>query len=131
MSDEDDDQEVGYGKPPIKHQWKRGQSGNPKGRPPKPKALDDAVKQVLEAEMIVTENGKKCRITGVQALVKTLMHGALKGDAAMMRMLLRLAEGMKSPLPGFEPLPEDDEILKQLLDQLEQKNDEQDDHEDH
>jgi len=25
--------EIGYGKPPKSHQWRRGQSGNPKGRP--------------------------------------------------------------------------------------------------
>ena len=28
-------QEVGYGRPPQEHQFKPGQSGNPKGRPPK------------------------------------------------------------------------------------------------
>ena len=28
-----DDDEVGYGKPPRSTRWKRGQSGNPKGRP--------------------------------------------------------------------------------------------------
>lgn len=29
---EDDDEDVGYGKPPRRHQFKPGQSGNPKGR---------------------------------------------------------------------------------------------------
>ena len=28
-----DDYEVGYGRPPKKTQFKKGQSGNPKGRP--------------------------------------------------------------------------------------------------
>jgi hypothetical protein len=36
-----DDDEVGFGKPPKKHQWKPGQSGNPKGRPRKPISTDD------------------------------------------------------------------------------------------
>ena len=27
------DHKVGYGKPPKAHQWRPGQSGNPKGRP--------------------------------------------------------------------------------------------------
>lgn len=32
--DKDDDEYVGYGKPPKHSQFKKGASGNPKGRPP-------------------------------------------------------------------------------------------------
>ena len=34
-----DSYEIGYGKPPKHIQFKKGQSGNPKGRPKKPKNL--------------------------------------------------------------------------------------------
>jgi len=125
MSDEDE--EVGYKKPPKEHQFKRGQSGNPKGRPKKPKTLTEALKRELEAEIPVTEHGKTYRITKVQALVKTLMHRSLQGDTAMMRMLLNQLKDMKSPDPEFEALPEDEDILKDLLDQMEQNNCEKDD----
>ena len=33
MSNDNDDYEVGYGRPPKSGQFKKGQSGNPKGRP--------------------------------------------------------------------------------------------------
>lgn len=33
----DRDVNVGYGRPPVRSRWKPGQSGNPRGRPPKPK----------------------------------------------------------------------------------------------
>ncbi len=33
------DEEVGFGRPPKQHQFKPGQSGNPRGRPPKPRYL--------------------------------------------------------------------------------------------
>ena len=32
-SNNDDEYQVGYGKPSREHQWKPGQSGNPRGRP--------------------------------------------------------------------------------------------------
>jgi hypothetical protein len=37
VSDEmdDDDYKVGYGRPPLRTRFKKGQSGNRKGRPPK------------------------------------------------------------------------------------------------
>lgn len=33
MADNDDDYEVGYKRPPKNSRFKKGQSGNPKGRP--------------------------------------------------------------------------------------------------
>jgi len=127
MSDDEKDQDIGYKKPPKAHQFKPGQSGNPRGRPKKPNTLTEALKCELEEEIPVTEHGKIRRITRIQALVKTLMHKALQGDAAMMRMLLNLLKEMKSPDPTFEALPEDENVLKDLLDQMESLNCEQDD----
>ena len=80
------------------------------------------MKRELEAEMTVNEGGKTLRITVFQALVKTLKHRALQGDPTMMRMLLRLADGIKPDDPVFETLPEDETVLKDLLDQMEPKS---------
>lgn len=40
--------EVGYGRPPQEHQFKRGQSGNPKGRPKGSKNESTILREILE-----------------------------------------------------------------------------------
>ena len=35
LADEKRDDEVGYGKPPRRTRFRKGQSGNPRGRPPR------------------------------------------------------------------------------------------------
>ena len=48
------DYEIGRGRPPKKHQWKKGQSGNPNGRPKRRPLSTDEVEIIrrLDAEMI-------------------------------------------------------------------------------
>lgn len=47
MKDDDDDDAVGYCKPPKSSRFKKGVSGNPGGRPPKPKLAND-LRSMLE-----------------------------------------------------------------------------------
>ncbi len=77
--------DVGYGKPPTKHQFKKGKSGNPSGRPklpwPKP-PLDPQKIPIAELKSLITiiENGKKKKITVAEAIWKSVFAAALKGD---------------------------------------------------
>jgi hypothetical protein len=52
MTQKNNDENVGYGKPPRDTRWKHGQSGNPKGRPKGTVSLTDALKGYLTAERI-------------------------------------------------------------------------------
>src|SRR5947209_17104066 len=55
--------EVGFGKPPRSSQFKPGQSGNTAGRPPGAKNFATALEQELKSRVLVTENGRRKRIS--------------------------------------------------------------------
>ena len=48
-----DDDKAGYCKPPKKHRFKKGKSGNPKGRPKNAKGLKTDLKEELASQMTV------------------------------------------------------------------------------
>jgi Family of unknown function (DUF5681) len=55
--DNEGDYEVGYGRPPRHTRFVKGQSGNPRGRPPGAKNLSSLLGEALNETVIVTENG--------------------------------------------------------------------------
>ena len=70
------DYEVGYGKPPKKHQFKRGQSGNPKGRKKKLTRVPDiatALDRVLSREMMINDNGQTRKVDVLEAMILNLL----------------------------------------------------------
>ena len=77
--------DVGYGKPPKETQFRKGQSGNPNGRPKKKKtdqSLKAAVQDMLAGKVPVIMNGKKHQVEVVEALVQRLKKDMLTGTSA-------------------------------------------------
>ena len=86
-----DDYEVGFKKPPKKTQFKKGQSGNPKGRPKGVKNLTTDLQEELESKIQITEDGKTFKVTKQRAMLKTMLAKAMKGDARSANVLINLA----------------------------------------
>ena len=89
MADEDKPEyAVGFGKPPRRTRFCKAQSGNPKGRPRGAKNLATLMEKVLKEPVVISENGKRRRITKREALIKQLVNKAIAGDPRSIKLLL-------------------------------------------
>lgn len=81
---------VGYGKPPARHRFKPGQSGNPKGRPKHLPELADLTAKELRRRGLVTIDGKQVSITMLELFVKKLVGLAAKGNPKSLGFLIEM-----------------------------------------
>ena len=93
MSDELNDMPtypVGYRKPPRRTQFKKGRSGNPKGRPKGTPNFATALEQALSEQVIVNEGGQRYPVTKLVATVKQLVNHATQGDPRATQQVLNV-----------------------------------------
>lgn len=79
MSDQDDE-EVGYKRPPRHSRFVKGKSGNPKGRPRKDRSAGAADRLLDEPCIWFSGGGTRRRITGREAMYRGQIKQALAGD---------------------------------------------------
>ena len=84
------DYETGFKKPPKKNQFKKGQSGHPKGRPKGTKNLKTDLQEELQELINLKEGGKDKRVSKQRALIKALMAKAVKGDSRSANLVLNM-----------------------------------------
>jgi len=89
---------VGYKKPPKNKQFKKGESGNPKGRPPN-KLLHQIVEQVLNETVSLNINGEKVVMTKKEAMIQQLAQGAVSGKSAPTKNLIYLMRTLNEIWP--------------------------------
>lgn len=94
----DSDYKVGYRRPPKSTQFRKGRSGNPRGRPrktPKPshdtqlQSLDDTILREWHRPISIRENGEPVEITAGEAVIRATFNNAIKGDRLGAEFLLR------------------------------------------
>jgi hypothetical protein len=94
-SNEEDDA-VGYGKPPKHSQFKKGQSGNPSGRKKRGKKYNDPnpVREYLLEEISITLKGRRRKTTIINALVRKYASMAMSGDRHAAALLFKHCGGL-------------------------------------
>jgi hypothetical protein len=83
--------EVGFGKPPQGTQFRKGRSGNPKGRPKGKPNLATVIRRALDAKVMIDENGQQRVVTKLEACIIQLINKARTGDPRSCYLVTQLA----------------------------------------
>ena len=124
MSDDDKpDYKVGYKKPPLHTRFQKGQSGNPRGRPRGSKNLSTLLTDALNEPVVVTEDGKKRKISKRELGIRQLVNKFAMAEAQATKILLglmqerdRLAAETSAERPSFGA--DDEKVIANLLKRL-------------
>lgn len=103
-----EDYKVGYGKPPKHTQFKKGQSGNPKGRPKGRKNMSTIINDVFNRKVTITENGQTRNVPYFEAFTRQFAAKGLHGTTRDQIMFLKAVKDYAPEL--LEPVPTTIEI---------------------
>lgn len=85
------DYEVGYGKPPSQHQFRKGTSGNPRGRPRKEPGIAAMFRKVAQQKVRTNGQNGQEHMTKLEASITQLVNKAASGDIRAMKVLMQIA----------------------------------------
>jgi hypothetical protein len=107
---------IGYGRPPVRTRFKPAHSGNPKGRPKRHRNVRTVVEEALNQKVKLKEGDKTRSVTKLEAVVQTIVNGALQRDpkAQVSLMALVRSVGMMGEAPepsNSEPFTANDGAL--------------------
>lgn len=114
MEDDPEGGPVGYRNPPRQTRFRKGQSGNPRGRR-KGSGVRSAAEKVLDRKVTVTVDGKRQKVPITEALMLQLTQKALAGDSKAIRDALKISDQAAAASPDLKdraPLV----ILRRMID---------------
>lgn len=98
---------VTRGKPPREHQFKPGQSGNPRGRPRGSQNFRTLLQRELDQQITATNNGREVRMTKREAMVKRIVGEALKGNLKAFDVVLQHSGEGEASAQALPPMDTD------------------------
>src|SRR5712675_1270211 len=84
--------EVGYGKPPRANQFRKGRTGNPRGKRQGEENTISAFKRIVSKRVRINDGEKVRTITLAEAVILKNLNAALQKDPFAMSNVFRLAE---------------------------------------
>lgn len=114
--------EIGFGKPPKHTRFRKGVSGNPKGRPKGSRNLATILARALREKVVVNENGRRRTMSKLDAAVAQLVNKSASGDLVALRQLMALAgsvENQPTDAPQKTLTEADNKVVQNVLKRIE------------
>jgi Family of unknown function (DUF5681) len=124
------DNAVGFCRPPGSTRFKKGVSGNPRGRPKGRLNVATVFMKTLREKVVINEHGQRKTVTKLEAAFKQLVNKAAGGDLraiAQLRDLAHEAEEKQKTTAiqqGSAVDELDREVMQGILQRFQQENDE-------
>jgi Family of unknown function (DUF5681) len=97
------ERKVGRGNPPKHTQFRKGTTGNPKGRPKGSKNLSTLIMEAARDQVTATVDGKTRKISKIQATTMQLATKAAGGDQAAMAKFLDWVDDIETRAAAIKP----------------------------
>ena len=121
MSETKREYAANYRKPPLHTRFKKGQSGNPRGRPKK--NLPALLVAALNEPVFVTIDGERRKITKREAVITQLVNESAGANLRATKMLIDMMKDIEKKT-GAEPpephriAPADEEVLRGVAERI-------------
>lgn len=110
--------EVGYCRPPRDTKFRKGESGNPRGRPKGTLNLATVLARTLREKVVINENGRRKVITKLEAAITQLVNKAASGDRHAVRYLCQLVISAEERSVVVDPTTHFSETDEKVMDNI-------------
>ena len=99
-SDRDNEESpLGYKNPPTRTRFKKGQSGNPKGRPKGSSNPDKMLEKILNQKITIREGENIQEVKKIEAIMIQRVNKAIKGGFKESEAILRVLRSIEEDKP--------------------------------
>jgi hypothetical protein len=117
---EGNNDKIGYGRPPKAMRWKKGQSGNPKGKySPRDNSVVATIDRLLLTRVDLNISGDARKVSTLEAIILQLWIKEISGDRRALRTRLRYEQFVnRNIMPRAETIFAEDEYSRALANSI-------------